>query len=116
MLRTSKILFEGKKASHEGNVVSAVSAALFGSVGLISLVYRVYKKIKFELSLGARYSDRMMGVPSPITVPPKEPEEAPALPRVRGFFIPPARQLLDGARLTLHQSLPRSLCRTVSLH
>jgi hypothetical protein len=63
-----------------GKVVSAVSAALFGSVGLISLAYRVYKKIKFELSLGARYSDRMMGVPSPITVPPKEPEEAPSPP------------------------------------
>jgi hypothetical protein len=73
------------EASHERNVFSAVSAALFGSVGLISLAYLVYKKIKLELSLGARYSGRMMGVPSPIIVPPKEPEEAPS-PR-RGFFF-----------------------------
>jgi len=83
MLRTSKILFEGKKASHERNVVSAVSAALFGSVGLISLVYRVYKKIKFELSLGARYSDRMMGVPSPSLFPQRNPKK-PRLSPVSG--------------------------------
>ena len=45
-----------------------------GQVRLISLAYRVYKKIKFELSLGARYSDRMMGVPPPSLFPQRNPK------------------------------------------